>query len=454
MKISKDSKRFISQSVDTLVTAMKPDTSNGDNEYLLHLYDALWENMRSKENRLWTFLSLYGAAVGLVFAGGQVSQIPGADLFAIIIVMGLSTWAVLIILNTNWWYYRNQLMVSRIEVKYPDAVKGVVPKIYNKNPNYSFDQLSKGSILLLSLLLFFLYARTIWSYHAPASIDSLQSLIVVVLLYVLFVFSVGYCLRLHESNIEAYYGAKKVILEDAAGAPLSAHEKLRLLADQTTARRAQDGRLRVASLLTMVAGLFDFIAYRNGIGEFLLTISILSQVTALVMFLVQRHFYLQRYSERDLKLAKSVNVRTAADAERVEELKGALEVLEDEMQLKRMKNQSRKFWHGAWHIMLLVSIPAVMTISMLSITNQKLREDWTGGKRASASDLGQQINKIEGDLRSIRESFNELSQSNVQLQQQLLDEKLTPYTKRDEADRRFVTREELKQLIESKTGKK
>jgi hypothetical protein len=435
--------------------APRPAPSNdGNKDFLLHLYDALWENMRSKENRLWTFLSLYGAAVGLVFAGGQVSQIPGADLFAIVIVMGLSTWAVLIILNTNWWYYRNQLMVSRIELKYPEAIKGVVPKIYYKNPNYSFDPLSKGSILLLSLLLFFLYARTIWSHHSPASIDSLQSLIVMVLLYVLFVFSVGYCLRLHESNIEAYYGAKRVILEDAAALPLSADEKLSLLADQTTARRTLDARFRVAFLLSLVAGLFDFIFYRNGVSPFWLTITVLFQTTALVMFLVQRNFYLQRYSERDLKLAKYVNARTAGDASRVDELKSVLEVLEDEMKLKRMKNQSRKFWHGAWHMMLLVSISAVITIPTLYRNNLKLQEDWIGKKTVSANDLSEQINKMQQDLQGVQKSFNELAQGNVHLQQRLLDEKLAPYSKRDEADRRFVTREEFNKLIEFKAGKK
>ena len=421
--------------------------NEGDKNYLLHLYDALWENMRSKESRLWTFLSLYGAAVGLVFAGGQVSQIPGADLLAIMIVMGLSTWAVLIILNTNWWYYRNQLMVSRIEIRFPDAVKGVVPKIYNQNPNYRFDQLSEGSILLLSLLLFFLYSRTIWSYHSPGSINILQSLVVVVLLYVLFIFSAVYCLRLHESNIEAYYGAKKDILEDTMTKPLPPEERLRLLKDQTRIRQNLDARWRVLLLLILVAGLFDFITFRNGISPVWLSFVILFQAAAAVMFLVQRHFYREGYSEEDLKHAS--DLIKAGNPNDVT-LNRVLEGLEDNIKVRYTKDKVRRFWHSVWHMMLLVSLSAAIAILALYKGNQKLRDDWRGSNAVNAGNLGQQITKMQNDVQNIQKTFNELQQSNVQLQKQLLDEKLAPYTKRDEAEQRFVTREELDKIIDAR----
>jgi len=428
-------------------TLTSASLNDGDKDYLLHLYDALWENMRSKENRLWTFLSLYGAAVGLVFAGGQVSQIPGADLIAIVIVIGLSTWAVLIILNTNWWYYRNQLMVSRIEIRYPDAVKGVVPKIYNQNPNYRFDQLSEGSILLLSLLLFFLYSRTIWSYHTPGSINTLQSLVVVVLLYVLFVFSVGYCLRLHESNIESYYGAKKVILEDATTRPLPPDERLRLLKDQTWTRKDLDARWRVLLLLMLVVGLFDLIIYRNGISPLWLSIIILFQAAAAVLFLVQRHFYREGYSKEDLKHASDL---IEAGNPNAVTLNRVLEGLEDSIKVRYTKHKARRFWHSVWHVMLLVSLSAAIAISALYKGNQKLHDDWRGSNAVSAGDLGQQIIKTQNDVQNIQKTFNELQQHNVQLQKQLLDEKLAPYTKRDEAEQLFVTRAELEKIIDAR----
>ena len=425
---------------------------NGNRDYLLHLYDALWENMRSKENRLWTFLSLYGAAVGLVFAGGQVSQIPGADLFAVVIVMGLTTWAVLIILNTNWWYYRNQLMVSRIEIKYPDAVKGVVPKIYNENPNYRFDQLSENSILLLSLLLFFLYSRTIWSYHAPGSIDTLQSLVVVVLLYVLFNVSAIHCLRLHESNLEAYYGAKKAILEDESVTSLTSDQRVKLLTDQTKARRELDPRLRILLMLVLVAALFDVIVVRNGISSSSLLAVISFQAVAALLFLAQRYFYRQSDIEDDSNGAVELNKNAICDTQR-DELNRVLNTLEDKMSMRRTKDKSRKFWYGSWHIMLLVLASAAITIPGLYRSNQKVRQDWIGQVPISANDVGSQINKLQQELQNVQKSFNEMQQSNVQLQKQLLDERLIPYTKRQEADQRFVTREEFNKMLESKSQK-
>ena len=31
-----------------------------DKDFQLHLYDKLWENIIHKDNRLWTFLAIYG----------------------------------------------------------------------------------------------------------------------------------------------------------------------------------------------------------------------------------------------------------------------------------------------------------------------------------------------------------------------------------------------------------
>src|ERR1700753_1606964 len=129
MTLAQADKDWVESLVNKLTSAANQGgMRDGDSkEFLLHLYDQLWENMRAKENRLWSFLSLYGAAVGLVFAGGQASGLPGAELFALVIVMGLTTWAVLIILNANFWIRRNILMVGGIGGKYPEIRKGIYP---------------------------------------------------------------------------------------------------------------------------------------------------------------------------------------------------------------------------------------------------------------------------------------------------------------------------------------
>ena len=41
-------------------------SSDDKHEFMLHLYDKLWENIVNKENRtLWTFLTVYGAGIRL-----------------------------------------------------------------------------------------------------------------------------------------------------------------------------------------------------------------------------------------------------------------------------------------------------------------------------------------------------------------------------------------------------
>jgi hypothetical protein len=434
MTFSDEDKTYIRNVVENLIASQNQAADKNGKEFHMHIYDALWENMRSKESRLWTFLSIYGAAVGLVFAGGQVSDIPGADLFAIVIVMALSTWAVLIILNANWWYYRNQLMVSRIENKYPDAVKGIVPKIYYENPTYRFDQLSQASILLLSLLLLLLYSRTIWSYHNAGSINTLQSLVVVVLLYILFILSAGFCLRLHESNIAAYYVTKKAILADTIGSAIpSVDDRLKLLKDETETRKSQDVRIYIFIFLAFVAVLFDLIIYRNGVTAGWLTVIIAVQALAGAIFLIQDIFYRRTFTENELKAA-TCDQQIAA--------------LENKARLSN-KGKSRKSWQ-VWHMSLLVVISGALAGYAIFQNNQKLREDEQGAA-ISAADVGEKINKIQQDLESLQNSYNKLQQNNVQLQKQLLDEKLKPYTTRDEAEQRFMTKEAFNNFLKSQS---
>lgn len=126
-----------------------------------------------------------------------------------------------------------------------------------------------------------------------------------------------------------------------------------------------------------------------------------------------------------------------------------LEALENRMNVRAAKDGARRFCYASWHMMLLVLLSAVVTIPTLYRSNQKLHEDWNGQKVISLNEMSQQINKLQEDFQGVQQSFNELQQSNVQLQRRLLDDKLTPYTMRDEIDQRFVTREELNRMIES-----
>jgi cell division protein ZapA (FtsZ GTPase activity inhibitor) len=435
MPFDESDQAHINELAERVIKKQGPKDDKSDDEFLLHLYDALWENMRSKENRLWTFLSIYGAAVGLLFAGGQASEVPGAELFALTIIMALSVWAVLIVLNANWWYNRNQLIVTRIEKRFPEAVKGVVPKPYYLNPNFRYDALSQSSVLVLGLLLFLLYCRTLWTYQNPESIQSSLALFTVAVLYLLFVYSTGYCLVRHEIDIRRYYSAKKHLLEDAE--ELSSQERLNLLKDETSVRKKLDVRPWVLCVLFFVAALFDFIVYRNGTPSPWLWIGIICQVGVVVVFILQWIKYRQPYKQAEWDATKSL----------LDQGNGSNEI---NQKLQNMEGGLDTYQHNAWAWVLavLVLLSACIPVIALVRTNQKIRDDLLHGRKpVSYGALAQQIDKLQQELQRIQDSYIELEKSNVELQQKLLDQRLAPYLTNEQAIKRFITREEFDRRV-------
>jgi hypothetical protein len=263
MAIDTNDKEFINTALDKLINRQNLADTNDDKEFLLHLYDQLWENMRAKENRLWSFLALYGAAVGLVFAGGQTSQTAGADIFALIIVLALSTWAVLIILNANWWVRRNLLMVGGIEDRFKEIKAGIYPKQFPDSKG-GFDVLYRGSILVLSVLLIILYARTTWSYRNGGAVNAFHILAGITIVYLLFAGSALYCLLLHESYVRLLHKTRRSIAERAE--KLTPAKKLELFQSEVDERRKLSARPHVIIILVIAAGLFDFVLYTNGLA--------------------------------------------------------------------------------------------------------------------------------------------------------------------------------------------
>ena len=198
---------------------MDPDVK----DFLLHLYDKLWENMGAKEGRLWSYLSVYGAAVALSLGAGIYA---GAQLYAVTIVLALTVWAILIVINANWWYQRNRLIVTRIEGKFgaSGAVDGVIPKSY-RDADFTFERLSRASVLVLATIASLLYLKLMWENGDPQAFLSMEMLASVGLLYSLFLASTIYCVAQHQSYIESFYDTKKVLLEEGGGLPAAEIEK-------------------------------------------------------------------------------------------------------------------------------------------------------------------------------------------------------------------------------------
>ncbi len=310
MSIDQQDQDYINTVVEKLISSRKSTDDKDNNEFLLHLYEQLWENMRSKENRLWSFLSLYGAAVGLVFAGGQASGLPGAELFALIIVMGLTTWAVLIILNANYWIRRNLLMVSGIEKRYPGIERGIYPREFPEARRGNFDTLYGGSILVLCVLLVLFFARTIWPYRLPTSFDTFHIFLSIVLLYVLFASIVLYCLRQHEDYIALHYSTRREQLLKAEQFTLSKWSTT--LNNELAERKRLSVRLYLLPVLLFVAALFDLILIRNGYTSPHRFLCIIPQVFLIIAFIWQWYKYRRPY-EITTALAPLLNAATELD---------------------------------------------------------------------------------------------------------------------------------------------
>ncbi len=235
-------------------------------DFLLHLYDKLWENTTSKENRLWSFLSFYGAALTLAFAAGQVS---GQELAALIVVGTLTLWAALIVLNANWWYARNQLMVTRVENAFGEARDGIIPESY-RDPRFRLDGLHRASIVVLGTVSGLLYVTVMWRYLKAGSIETWFTLAVIVVAYLLFGLSIRYVIREHERYLRSYFVAKQELQMEAkraAGGDNNAanvREVQEALLHQQRRSRRETHLRWVALVLFITATIgFDAVTARN-----------------------------------------------------------------------------------------------------------------------------------------------------------------------------------------------
>jgi hypothetical protein len=411
--------------VEGLVKQFTPAAKQGDGhdgegkEFLLHLYDQLWENMRAKENRLWSFLSLYGAAVGLVFAGGQASGLAGAELFALIIVMGLTVWAILIMLNANFWIRRNLLMVGGIEERYPDIKKGIYPRSFPEVKKGSFDALYRGSVLVLGIMLLLFFARAVWPYRNPTSFDAFHIFLSVILLYVLLISFALYCLKQHEDYISLHNSTRRKQLIRAEKFTLPDWQKT--LDYEFEDRKKLSVRPYLLLLLLCVMGLFDFVLRRNGYPWPFFLWCVAPQILLICIFAWQWQKYRSPYNV-DAALAPLVesptgNTDNEAWATKVDE------IADNSLEVKWWPPENVKI------LIIIVLLSVVNPIWFFYVTNLKLREDFTSGtKTVSSADLNRQIEKVQQDLKKIESSFQEMQ--SVETQRELIEQRLTPFQQR------------------------
>jgi hypothetical protein len=261
-----------------------------ENDFLLHLYDKLWDNITVQEGRLWTFLSVYGAVTGLALSSDtfRAVGIPG---FAVVLI--LTFWAIQIVLNADWWAARNRLMISGIELRFPEAVRGVVPSRY-REPSYRPVRLHTVSIVVFALIGFLVYVIAVAGYCNPRSIDDWSSLLeLLLLLFLITLFAFLSCRR-DEYSIYAYFQTytglrnERNVQQDADD---------RAVGQQERADRKRRVWFRVVgAMVTFVATfLFDAAYFVNAASGWhcLLIIGILVQVVAIAIFALFTRDYLR-----------------------------------------------------------------------------------------------------------------------------------------------------------------
>ena len=179
----------------------------------MHLYDKLWENIIHKENRLWTFLTVYGAGIGVIIGTGVTEsfRLPAGCLILI-----LTYWAMELIIDADWWSVRNRLMIGRIEQRFPDATKSIIPTFYN-SPGYRGESIHKASLVALTSVGFFIFLNSLGYIDGSWLREkSLSRLLGVTALYGIAVFSLIRCLLGHEGRIAEYHQTRGDLIRDEA----------------------------------------------------------------------------------------------------------------------------------------------------------------------------------------------------------------------------------------------
>ncbi len=211
-------------------------------DFLLALYSKLWDNINNKDSRLWTFLSVYGGGVALVFTVGKLANV---ELYSVCVILVLTLWALSIVANATWWSLRNRLMIQGIENRFPGAKPGVIPSAYGTIRPPKMDKLSKASVFVLATVALVIYLRTTWPFLRAGSVTNGEVLVSLVLLYFLSGAAVFWWVERIDEMVREYYSTARSL--DTQPAPAAPDPQTpAMLSLEAAARAAALGVLRQA----------------------------------------------------------------------------------------------------------------------------------------------------------------------------------------------------------------
>lgn len=367
-------------------------------DFLLHLYDKLWENMGAKEARLWSYLSFYGAAIALALGVGEFSN---SELYSVIVVLALTVWALLIIINANWWYNRNRMMVIQIEKRFAQdgSLQGVIPKSY-QDARFDFDRLYRGSVIVLATLASLIYVRVMWEYGRADALWTSTAAAVIPVLYCVYLGSSVYCISQHESYISYFYASKISLLQES-------NEPVGHVAEQQRKAINTYSWTKVGFLLLLALIIaFDLLPGRPSLWPIRprTILGLAAQVCLLSL-------YAWKY------LAPSSPSAT-------HKLPSGLS-----------RWREKLYFGAAFTAMVLVS--SFTICPSVSSVNVK-------GTIGELQPVQAEVDRLEQSVRLIQER-------NLQLQEKALSDRLSPYITKEEASRAFLSREQARQEFEPKS---
>jgi hypothetical protein len=186
----------------------------GRTEYLINYRNGLWEAIRHKENGIWQFVSLFAAAlvvvIGLIQDGKFLGSINVTSIsFLNLIILFVTFWGVIIILDANFWLSRNLWFISNIEWEFlgHNGIGTIIPDYYS-TPDFRYSRLYSVHLqILLALSGFLVVAEGALIFSKRALLVTGEKIVVAILVFILS-FLLHYLLQRDRKWVKEYHDVR------------------------------------------------------------------------------------------------------------------------------------------------------------------------------------------------------------------------------------------------------
>ncbi len=131
---------------------------NKREQFLLHLYDQLWNSITRVEQGLWQFIGIYAGILVIHWTIGKTQPTLAAYLTILV-----SFWGINIAINAGKWFERNRMMIINVEKQFlsKDDLGKIIPASYHKrSPRKLLTLLDRTHIAVFTFAIFL----SMWTY--------------------------------------------------------------------------------------------------------------------------------------------------------------------------------------------------------------------------------------------------------------------------------------------------